>query len=97
MAADALIVAHPEYQARAATPGERQTNCRALFAAALDPEMIAQLRACAQTGTPCGNDRFREVERVLGRAVGFSRRGRPRRTDEDEGPSAKGQIPLPGF
>ena len=35
---------------------------------------------CLQTGTPLGNGRFREqIETALGRKVGQSQRGRPRK------------------
>jgi hypothetical protein len=73
---------------------------RTLFATNLDQNTITQLRESLQTGTPLGNDRFRaQIEQALGRAVGFSRRGRPRKPIEADssvsGRAAK-QLPLTG-
>jgi putative transposase len=96
--ADLLVVAHAEYRTLGSTPEERQATYRGLFAETLDPGMMAQLRACALTGPPFGNDRFREeIEHALGRRVGFSRRGRPRRTDDEDAPPAREQIEIPGL
>jgi putative transposase len=51
---------------------------RELFGNVLDPEQLHQLRAAVQTGTPLGNERFRElIERATGNSVGQLRRGRP--------------------
>jgi hypothetical protein len=79
---------------------ERRRAYRALFATRLDQNTITQLRQCLQTGTPLGNDRFRaQIEQALGRAVGFSRRGRPKNPVEEDSTesrrSAK-QLPLKG-
>jgi len=52
---------------------------RQLFKASLDQQTITSLRQCLQTGTPLGNDRFREqIEATLQVKVGQSKRGRPR-------------------
>ncbi len=43
-----------------------------------DLDELALLRCALQSGTPLGNDKFKaEIEAVLGRKVGFARRGRP--------------------
>ena len=61
---------------------------RELFRNALDSDQIHSIRAAAQTGTPLGNDCFREqIEKVLGCKVGQARRGRP-------GTRFKGYWPL---
>jgi hypothetical protein len=41
--------------------------------------MLREMRSCLQTGTPLGNERFREIERALGVKVGYSARGRPKK------------------
>jgi len=51
---------------------------RDLFRAHVDDGVVSEIRASWQTGTPLGNDRFREqIESVLNLKVGYSRRGRP--------------------
>lgn len=49
-----------------------------------------------QTGTPVGNDHFREqIEQTLGCQVGFSQRGRPKKPTEAEdrkGHTSAGQL-----
>lgn len=47
------------------------------------------IRAAVQTGTPLGNERFKqEIEQTLRRRVGQARRGRPKKIAE------KGYVPL---
>lgn len=54
---------------------------RELFRNTLDPEAVHNIRATVQTGTPLGNERFKEqIERTLQRKVGQPRRGRPEKT-----------------
>ena len=75
---DRLVTAHGLYEALGATPTERQHAYRELFSQALDPKQVHDIRACVQTGTPLGNDRFRgQIERTLNCRVGRMRRGRP--------------------
>ncbi len=75
-----LIATHPDYRALGDSATERQAAYRDLFTAHLDPILLEQMHACLQTGTPFGNDRFREqIERTLGCDLGYARRGRPRR------------------
>jgi hypothetical protein len=60
--------------------------------------MIKQMRECLQTGTPLGNDRFYvQIEQALGRSVGFSKRGRPKKSAEEDdvaGSNSAKQLPL---
>lgn len=57
---------------------QRELAYRELFGAHIDDAVMAEVRASWQTGTPLGNDRFREkIESVSGQKVGYSRRGRP--------------------
>jgi len=74
----AVITHHSLYKALGHNPNERGFAYRELFRQALEPEQIHDLRATVQTGTPLGNDRFREkIERTLNCSVGHARRGRP--------------------
>ena len=66
-----------------ATPPVRQLAYRELFRQALDPALVHDVRATVQTGTPLGNDRFREqIEQTLLCSVGHPRRGRPVKTEK---------------
>lgn len=79
-APDSLLTPHPLYLALGVTPEARSVAYQTLFAAHLDQDLVRNVRACLNTGTPLGNDRFRsEVEQVLGVRVGYSTRGRPRK------------------
>jgi len=75
---DAILNPHALYLALGFTDNERCSAYRDLFRAKVNDEMVSAIRASWQTGTPLGNDRFREqIESVLNRKVGYSRRGRP--------------------
>jgi len=92
--ADDFLSHHPLYQSLGATAPERLTVYRELIEQALDPATVKEIRACLQTGTPLGNDRFRdEIERALGVKVGYASRGRPRKVRDEMGPLG-GQMPL---
>ncbi|MDH5651091.1 MAG: transposase [Gammaproteobacteria bacterium] len=57
---------------------ERAFVYRELFRNALAADQIHALRATVQTGTPLGNERFRQqIEQVVSCRVGQARRGRP--------------------
>ena len=79
------IVADPtlvvDYERKEEGPdGERLANYRALFDAHQDAmhKASSAIRAANDTGTPLGNDRFKQqVEDALGQKVGQARRGRP--------------------
>ena len=73
---------------RIATPPIRQLAYHKLFRQALDPELIHDVRAAVQTGTPLGNCRFRkQIERTLQCSTGHPRPGRPAKAE-------KGYCPL---
>jgi len=75
---DAILNPHALYLALGATDDERRSAYRDLFRAYVDDGVVSEIRASWQTGTPLGNDRFREqIESVLNLKVGYSRRGRP--------------------
>lgn len=77
--ANSLITPHHIYQARG--KGQQRLNAyMALFGAHQDAteEADAEIRSSLQSGTPLGNDRFRDqIEKALGQKAGQSRRGRP--------------------
>ncbi len=76
--ADMLVTPHEIYASLGATMDERQQYYKDLFRAHLDQGVLDEIRASCQTGTPLGNDYFREaVEKKLGKKVGQARRGRP--------------------
>lgn len=75
---DDLIIAHSLYLALGKTDKARQTAYKALFKLSIEDIEINDIRKAWQTGTPLGNDYFREkVESRLGCKVGQARRGRP--------------------
>ena len=75
---DALVTEHPLYTELSKTVVNRCEAYKALFKAHLDEDQLKDIRAAWQTGTPLGNDYFREmIERKLKTKVGQNRRGRP--------------------
>jgi putative transposase len=78
---DPVIVSHGRYRALAQSEVERQEAYRGLFTVHIDGGQLTQIREAWQTGTPMGDDRFKaEVEAMVGRKVGQTRRGRPNKT-----------------
>ncbi len=76
--ADDLVTPHPLYLSLGKGAKSRITAYDALFKVHVDTETLTTIRAAWQTGTPLGNDYFREqVEKKLGCKVGQDRRGRP--------------------
>jgi putative transposase len=79
---DRLTQPHPLYTALGEDAAVRQRVYRGLLQGRSDSAIIDELRAATHTGTPLGNDRFREkIEAALGRAVGQTARGRPKKLD----------------
>lgn len=77
---DELISAHPLYLSLGKTAASREEAYKALFKAHVDAVDLKAIRAAWQTGTPLGNEYFREkIERKLNSKVGQARRGRPKR------------------
>lgn len=75
---DKLITPHPLYTSLGRTNASRQEAYRALFKAHIDENDLKDIRAAWQTGTPLGNDHFKDkIERKLKSKVGQARRGRP--------------------
>ncbi|MBL4760405.1 MAG: transposase [Mariprofundaceae bacterium] len=81
--ADKLIQPHTLYMALGDSEVSRRQAYQGLFQAHVDDKDIADIRASWQTGTPLGNDGFREyIEEVLGKKVGRNKRGRPLKYDK---------------
>ncbi|HEC13755.1 MAG TPA: transposase [Acidiferrobacteraceae bacterium] len=77
---DELITTHPLYLSLGRTVSSRLEAYRALFKAHIETSELKAIRVAWQTGTPLGNDYFREkIERKLMCKVGQARRGRPNR------------------
>lgn len=75
-----LITPHPLYEALGRGKISRKGAYKDLFKAHLDRGVLDDIRAAWQTGTPLGNDYFREkIEKKLNCKVGQARRGRPRK------------------
>ncbi len=75
---NSLITPHELYLGLGDTDMCRFEAYRTIFKAHVEEDVINDIRAAWQTGTPLGNDFFREkIERKLKSKVGQSRRGRP--------------------
>ena len=75
---DKLITPHPLYKRLGRNNASRREAYPALFKAHVDEADLKDIRAAWQTGTPLGNEYFKEkIERKLGSKVGQARRGRP--------------------
>lgn len=81
---DDLVTPHPMYRQLGRDPETCQSVYRELFRSALASDEVQDIRAAVQTGTPLGNDRFRQqIENELQCKVGQPRRGRPARGDPE--------------
>lgn len=73
-----LVRHHTLYEALGQTPLERLIAYRALFKAHILEDEIKTIRSAWETGTPLGNNYFKEkIEQKLQCKIGQSRRGRP--------------------
>ena len=81
---DGLVIPHNLYQKLGKTEELRRVAYMALFEGHVDDNDLSKIRAAWQTGTPLGNDYFRQkVESKLGCKVGQARRGRPNTEPKD--------------
>ena len=72
------LTPYPLYASLGKTNARRQEAYRALFKTHVDAKDLKDIRAAWQTGTPLGNDYFKDkIERKLKCKVGQARRGRP--------------------
>jgi len=77
---DPLISEHVSYEGLAKSRKKQQETYRDLFLEHLDEKILADIRNCAQTGTPLGNNKFKsQIEAKLKTKVGYSTRGRPKK------------------
>jgi len=81
---DDLVIPHNLYQKLGKTEELRRAAYMGLFEGHVDDNDLIEIRAAWQTGTPLGNDCFRQkVESKLGCKVGQARRGRPNTEPKD--------------
>lgn len=89
---NSLLDPYPLYSALGANNAARQAAYRELFATEIEAEKLRRLRDCLQTGTPLGNDRFRDqIEQALNVRVGHSTRDRPKKPPTEKA-SDEGQV-----
>jgi putative transposase len=78
---DRILSPHKLYLQLGEADELRQCAYQALFQNTFDAEMLDEMRACLQSGTPLGSGRFKaQIEQVLKVKVGQAKRGRPRLT-----------------
>ena len=76
---DPMITEHVSYLGLAKNKKQQQEVYRELFLEHLDESILANIRNCAQTGTPLGNSKFKtQIEIKLKLKVGYNCRGRPK-------------------
>ena len=82
---NAIIQPHELYLSLGNAPEIRQAAYRGLFSTLINSDELELIRASLHSGTPLGNDRFKEkIESALGCTVGFSKRGRPLKINSDD-------------
>jgi len=75
---DELITPHAIYISLDKTTDARCSAYKELFKAHVEPQDLNDIRSSLQTGTPLGNDHFKQkIENKLGLKVGQAKRGRP--------------------
>jgi REP-associated tyrosine transposase len=75
-----FVRGHPVYVSLGKSEEHRYEVYRELFNGHIDPSAIKQIADAWQTGTPLGNQLFRDkIEARLSQRVGQARRGRPRK------------------
>ena len=75
---DGFLSHHPTYLDLGASPSDRQRTYRTMFTDILPDYDVEEIKKCLEFNYPLGNDRFREeIEFVIGRSVGYAKRGRP--------------------
>lgn len=84
--ADEMITPHAVYSSLGKGTVSRTKAYKGLFELPLEKGLLDEIRAAWQTGTPLGNDSFREkIERKLKCKVGQARRGRPNKSVDEGG------------
>ena len=78
-----IINFHPLYKSLGKTKAQRLDAYKSLFKLPIDEKQLGLIRASWQTGTPLGNDYFKQkVEAKLKCKVGQARRGRPKKSSD---------------
>jgi len=73
-----LLSPHRTYEGIGRSTEERRNEYRALFSAHIDDRFAKEIQCALQTGTPLGNEYFREkVSEKLNCRIGQSKRGAP--------------------
>lgn len=84
-----MVQPHSVYRALGKDAASRGAFWKDFFSSPGDPDQLRNIRDSVQSGTPLGNDRFREqIAQTLGCRIGHTRQGRPSRSAE------KGTDPL---
>ena len=79
---DDLITPHKLYLKLGENNKQRLSAYRDLFKLVLDENLIKEICSSLQTGTPLGSQKFKdEIEELLGLKVGYTRQGRPKKTE----------------
>jgi len=79
-----LIQDHLLYHHIAADNDTRRACYRELFSAGLDRQLLHEIRTAAIFSMPLGNDRFKlQIERALDKSIGYARRGRSQKAEEE--------------
>lgn len=90
-AEDELITPHVTYKQLAPDAEWRAKAYEGLFVGHFEEDTAKEIHAAWQTGTPLGDNQFKEqIEKLVGQKVGQTRRGRPKKPDGSE----KGLWPL---
>ena len=77
-----LITPHELYLELGENNKQRLSAYRDLFKFVLD-ENLPEMSSSLQTGTPLGRQKFKdEIEELLGMKVGYTRQGRPQKTEQ---------------
>ena len=75
-----FVCGHPVYMSLGKSDKNRHAAYHELFNGHIDPGLVKQIADAWQTGTPLGNQLFRDkIEARLSKRVGQSRRGRPKK------------------
>jgi putative transposase len=77
-----LMTPHEQYLKLADNQKQRLSAYRGLFKEVIDENLIKEISTSLQTGTPLGSQKFKgEIEELLGMKVGYTRQGRPKKTE----------------
>lgn len=81
---DDIVIPHTLYSALGQTQAARLSTYKALFKAHMADTELKEIHSAWQTGTPLGDDYFRQkVEDKLVCKVGQARRGRPKKIKKE--------------